>query len=188
MQIVTLTEQVFAQSCKKLAAAVATQPNIVLSIAKGGVYLMENFKHNALIQPEVWGVLKPKNRSKKLSEFSAVKLLLKTLPYRFTNRIRVREFLKTKKIYSQPKQVWFETLKLTLGKAPIKEILIIDDALDTGNTAYWAKQLVQQKFPKAVVKIAVIAWTKEDAIIKPDYFLYKNKLVRFPWSADYKKI
>ena len=41
-------------------------------------------------------------------------------------------------------------------------------------------------FPNAQIKNAVISWTIESSIIKPDYYLFKNVLVRFPWSKDYK--
>ena len=36
------------------------------------------------------------------------------------------------------------------------------------------------------IKILVIVNTREDSIVKPDVVKYKNVLVRFPWSKDFK--
>ena len=69
----------------------------------------------------------------------------------------------------------------------IKNILIVDDAIDTGKTMFIVKNNLKQKFPEAKIEIAVLAWTIDSSIVKPDYYLYKNTLLRFPWSNDYKQ-
>ena len=72
------------------------------------------------------------------------------------------------------------------SKEEVKNILIIDDAIDTGKTMFIVKSNLNKLFPNAQIKNAVISWTIESSIIKPDYYLFKNVLVRFPWSKDYK--
>ena len=67
-----------------------------------------------------------------------------------------------------------------------KSILIIDDAIDSGKTMFVVNENIKRRFPKAKIKIAVISWTLNESIIKPDFYLYKNILVRFPWSLDFK--
>ena len=72
------------------------------------------------------------------------------------------------------------------SNSKVKNILIIDDAIDTGRTIFVVLNNLKRQFPEANIKMAVIAWTIEDSIVKPDYFIFKNDLIRFPWSKDYK--
>ena len=53
-------------------------------------------------------------------------------------------------------------------------------------TQFIIKNNLSKLFVNTRIKIAVISWTIESSIIKPDYFMFKNVLVRFPWSKDYK--
>ena len=69
----------------------------------------------------------------------------------------------------------------------VKSILIIDDAIDTGRSMFVVKNNLKTLFPNAQIKTAVISWTLENSIEKPDYYIFKNVLVRFPWSKDYKQ-
>ena len=48
------------------------------------------------------------------------------------------------------------------------------------------KNNLKKLFPNAAIKTAVVSWTIETSVVKPDYYLFKNTLVRFPWSKDYK--
>ena len=73
-----------------------------------------------------------------------------------------------------------------LPNRDLHNILILDDALDTGKTMYVIKSQLHEKYPNAKITTAVIAWTIEQSIVQPDYYIYKNTLVRYPWSKDYK--
>ena len=78
-------------------------------------------------------------------------------------------------------------INFDLGKKDIiKKILIIDDAIDTGKTMFIVENSLRKLLPNTQIKTAVISWTIENSIVKPDYYLFKNCLVRFPWSKDYK--
>ncbi|WP_342462768.1 phosphoribosyltransferase [Geobacillus sp. FSL K6-0789] len=64
-------------------------------------------------------------------------------------------------------------------------ILIVDDALDTG---YSIKSLIERigNYNEKNIKIAVINHSDTRSIIKPHYHIYSNKIVQFPWSTDSK--
>lgn len=67
-------------------------------------------------------------------------------------------------------------------------ILLIDDAIDTGATIHILRQYLQQRFPEATVRVAVITVTTEHPVSDAHFYLYHNRtLCRFPWSNDYRR-
>ena len=68
------------------------------------------------------------------------------------------------------------------------EILVIDDAIDSGDTLAAIVKTLRQTNPYVSVSIAVITETTRRPRIRANYTLYRNRtLIRFPWSNDYKK-
>ena len=70
-------------------------------------------------------------------------------------------------------------------------ILIIDDALDTGMTiSYTLCELEKYLEPRCLEGIdrsyryAVLTSTYKHPVITPNYTLYKRKILRFPWAFD----
>ena len=117
------------------------------------------------------------------------KYLVKLLPYFVLNRLRIYESAKARKLKSKMSLTELSKININLNYSPkqsVKNILIVDDAVDTGRTMYLVKNNLKKQFPEASVKIAVLSWTMEDSIVKPDFYIFKNVLVRFPWSKDYK--
>lgn len=69
----------------------------------------------------------------------------------------------------------------------VPEVLLIDDAVDSGTTARGVIDAVLRANPKARVKLMAITVTTESPLVMADYYTYNNgTLVRFPWSKDYK--
>lgn len=66
-----------------------------------------------------------------------------------------------------------------------QNILIVDDAVDSGATLLAVVEAVRIDMPGAEVRSAVITQTTPSPVITPDYTLYNNRtLIRFPWSMD----
>ena len=66
-------------------------------------------------------------------------------------------------------------------------ILVIDDAIDSGDTLSAIASTLRHRNPEATVCIAVMTETTADPCIRANYALYRNRtLIRFPWSNDYK--
>ncbi len=189
MQVVTLDKETFINKCSELSAKIETPPELIVGILNGGRYIVDEIKvhfngsKNYLVQPK---------RKIGLLDYFAHSFVLKFLSNRVLNNLRIYLDKKARKNIS----------RLSLGRLSedilnfnfdddfdnksIKNILIVDDAIDTGRTMFIVKNNLSRLFPKAEIKMAVISWTIETSIIKPDYYVFKKVLVRFPWSKDYK--
>ncbi len=74
-----------------------------------------------------------------------------------------------------------------LQNKEVPNILMIDDAIDSGDTLYAITETLKRVNPKSAIRIAVMTETTAHPRICADYTLYRNKtLIRFPWSNDYK--
>lgn len=70
----------------------------------------------------------------------------------------------------------------------IKNIVIVDDSVDTGNSVLAVKRLISSDFPLANIKIAAInVWSKSENLIATDFYIYQNAMMRTPMSKDSKE-
>ena len=67
-----------------------------------------------------------------------------------------------------------------------KRILLVDDSVDTGNTIKKCENKLSEIFPSSDIVTASYN-TMSTSIIYPDYYLYKDTMIRGPWSSDSKK-
>lgn len=190
MKVITLEENSFFEKCIELTSKLDLQPDLIVGILNGGGHIVDNIKSQSNFEPNIFQFVKVQ-RETTLKNYAIIDFFLKSLPYSVLNVIRIFEsFLVRKSIENLNK----ETLslreidfKFSLNtKKDIKTILIIDDAIDTGKTMFTVKNNLSKMFSGAEIKTAVIAWTIDTSIEKPDYYLFKNVLIRFPWSKDYK--
>lgn len=66
----------------------------------------------------------------------------------------------------------------------LKNILIVDDIADSGETLDAVLKLLRQKYPNCNYKCATIFY-KNSSITKPDFFIkHTNKWIDFFWEAD----
>lgn len=69
-----------------------------------------------------------------------------------------------------------------------KKIILVDDSVDTGNSMKQCKEEVSRFFKCSEVKIAALnVFSKSEDIVKTDYYLYKNIILKGPWSNDSKE-
>lgn len=105
--------------------------------------------------------------------------------------ILLRKFEVNFKLYKNKKKRYLE-IKGIIN--PAENYLIVDDSLDTGYTINeLVDKLLQLGVERKNIKIAVInvlSMPKLRPVILPDYYIYKNIHIQYPWSADsieYKK-
>ena len=188
MKVVTLNNQAFAAKCTELAEKIPKNIDLIVGVLGGGGYVVDEirteFSSTEIRFAEI-------NREQELKDNVLVRFLLRILPYGVLNTLRVVESKRIKKklkfIESDDltqHNVSFDTSGLDTTK--VKNILIVDDAIDSGSTMIKVKRKMEAHFQDSKIITAVISWTIHDALLKPDYYLYKNTLVRFPWSKDYK--
>lgn len=66
-----------------------------------------------------------------------------------------------------------------------KNVLIVDDSVDTGNTAKQVYDYINKCFNNKVIKFASINYfDKSKEIFEVDYTLYHNHIIIGPWSKD----
>ncbi|WP_299552145.1 phosphoribosyltransferase family protein [Seonamhaeicola sp.] len=189
MEVVTLNHKDFKLKCAELVSKIETQPDLIVGVLNGGGYILNAIKGHNDLNGVAFNSVK-QQRDSKFKNNIIVKSILKRLPYRISNSIRVFESENAKKTINKINLKDLSDISLDLNTASgiiePKYVLIVDDAIDTGKAMYITKNSLSKLFPKAKIETAVISWTIDASIIKPDYYLYKNILVRFPWSKDYK--
>lgn len=67
-----------------------------------------------------------------------------------------------------------------------KKVLVIDDAIDSGDTIVSCIQFIEKHSAPSELKVASITVTFSNPRIFPDYSLFKRTIVRFPWAPDVK--
>ncbi len=192
MKVITLNKKDFLSKCKELINEVDVAPDLVIGILNGGGYLVEAFKEDVHYKTKRFEQIKLQRVVESIKNNPILKILFKLLPYIILDKLRNHESIKDRKSIDSMNLVELANIKIdfkissTSNNKLIKTILIIDDAIDTGRTVFVVKSNLKKVFPEVEIKIAVISWTLEASIIAPDYYIYKNILVRFPWSKDYK--
>ncbi|MDE7154721.1 MAG: phosphoribosyltransferase domain-containing protein, partial [Muribaculaceae bacterium] len=66
--------------------------------------------------------------------------------------------------------------------ARCQNILIVDDAIDTGKTLL----SILNELNNVNFKTAVLTVTIDNPKVTPHYNLFKNVILRFPWARDAK--
>lgn len=190
MDVITLTYSKAEQCAEMLINEIDFHPDLVIGVLNGAKFLIEEFKKSEKFTSSCFVEVKLQRESEKMKRNKIVSIILKILPYSLLNRLRIIE---SEKVKSKIKKIDFLELNskiVILDNLPnidVKKILIIDDALDSGKTIYLIKNELTKKYPNLTeIKSAVIAWTIDQSIVKPDYYVYKNTLVRYPWSKDFK--
>ncbi|MDM1297855.1 hypothetical protein HXZ94_05005 [Empedobacter falsenii] len=126
---------------------------------------------------------RPSTKSKKKN--SIVKYLLKNLfkilPQFFLNQVRIYEhkFLMNNK--NQDREVHFPQ-NSDFNK--YDKILVVDDAVDSGYTLKNVVEKLEKNNSSAKIYSLAVVVTDKNAVKIPDYYLYSDVLIRFPWSLD----
>lgn len=184
MKVLTLSEGLFKESCRKLQdLSQSFNPDLILGIANGGVHVAEN------MFPEIahYSVNLKRPSSNTKNKFPQIFSLINKLPLQLLNVLRIIE---AKILLLQPRHEKTITLEPYIKDyiAGAQRILIIDDAVDSGVTLKSIYNAVNNvKGKTSQVKTGAITVTTKHPVIFPDYYLYNNRtLIRFPWSMDLK--
>ncbi|MEZ5690276.1 MAG: phosphoribosyltransferase [Rickettsiales bacterium] len=195
LKVITLDQKEFTQAARGLndAVFVGFKPDVIVGIRTGGYILAEIMSKEAGDIP-LLAISKQRASTKTKSKVKGLKNLLGSLPYCITDQLRIVEH---KKLNSKPpipdrnfvpNHKELEELRNFLKNNKIKNILIVDDAVDSGATMLAVYELIYAEAgEECSVKTAAITVTTENPLIKTDYTLYQNVLCRLPWSFDFKK-
>lgn len=190
MKVETLDEKQVSIALTQLVQKIDFRPELIVGILNGSAEIIKYLKQQDKFSESVFYQVKLQRKQETVKRKKIMRFLAKQLPYFIVDFLRKLESAKARKSIAAITKENLEKAKIipieiALKKEP-QTILIIDDAIDTGKTMYVVKKQLQQKFPKATVYVACIAWTLTEAIVKPNYFWKKEVLIRYPWSKDYK--
>lgn len=196
MIVITLLGSDFSKSCALLSQKISKvyNPDLVIGVLTGGGYVgREVFKALPSIPKRRYTEIKIQRSGTKRKEKGLLKQVLKYSPTFLLNWLRMLEsvVLEKKAQKHNPKRsgtiVIPSDINSFLKESP-KNILLVDDAIDSGATLNLLKEYLELHYNNAAIKIAVITVTTPHPIIDADFCLYHDRvLVRFPWSNDIKK-
>lgn len=185
MRVVTLDDTQFAAHCARLAQlAEADGPyDAVVGIVTGGEYVARAMApHTGTANVITVRRQRPSTRRKG----GMFRCVVKCLPRRILDLLRIVEsrILATRRDTPPPETPVIIPQQLSWAK----RILVVDDAIDSGHTMAAVVNAIAARCPQAVIHTAVITVTTSGPSFRPDHTLYDNgTLIRFPWSADFKR-
>ena len=67
----------------------------------------------------------------------------------------------------------------------VKKILVVDDSVDTGYSIKFVKEEIEKYFISAEVRVAALNYFEKSInVVKTDYYLYNDTMLKGPWSND----
>ena len=195
MNVITLDKPEFESACDELAVKIAETGNVTALIGvRAGGATVAKLVFNYLQQQE-----------KKLEYYEAgaaryataaknshgIKGIFKYIPVVFLDWLRIAEHyivnLRMKLSAEAERSVCLDDgLVDYLNGLKHGRLFIIDDAIDSGATVKVLRDEIKLIKPDLEVKVAVLVVTQKKPLVTPDVCLYRNVLLRFPWSSDFK--
>jgi hypoxanthine phosphoribosyltransferase len=182
-KVITLNYSQFEHHCYKLEELVRAEnfcPDMVVGIRTGGLLIAE-LMFSDVPHSDVT-LRRPSTKAK----FKFLNRIFHAMPYRMLDCLRIFEaWMLNCKQAPQPRDISNIVIEDAVRQA--RNILIVDDAVDSGQTLEAATRAIRQAAPTAEVRTAAITVTTNNPMVMPDTFIYNNlTLIRFPWSLDMK--
>lgn len=189
MRVITLNNKAFKQRSSELVAKIDFHPDIIIGVQNGGAFVLNEFKISGKFERADFEVVKIQRKDNFKNNFFA-KLFLKYIPLKLADRLRVYEHSQVMDSLRSLTKEQLLSLEINSDIKPsktLKSILLVDDAIDTGSTMFVVKNNLVRIFGDRQIKTAVISWTISESIVKPDFYIFNDVLVRYPWSKDFKE-
>ncbi|HET7690650.1 MAG TPA: phosphoribosyltransferase family protein [Nocardioidaceae bacterium] len=179
--------QTFEADCLELARQVSVfDPDVVVGVRRGGAEVSRSIQESGLVPAryvEV-GAARPATRVKERSRLST---LLQRLPVHLRNLLRILEHRvrvwRFSRKHRSPGRSVLLPPEATSAVREARRILIVDDAVDSGQTLLAVTEAIGAE-TSAQVRTAALTVTFPRPLLEPDFFLHRGVLLRFPWSAD----
>lgn len=194
MKVIDFTNNDFVRfSCELKKLISPTQPVVVIGVANGGVPLADHFSkylsnnHQNSVSSFVVKCQRNSTKPKSSSLGKAVFSIIQFFPKIILNYARVIEFymLNRSKGKLSQRVVVDSTIPNNYDLSS-SIVVIIDDAIDSGSSIVAVKSFLEEQYRLKEVLVATVVVTTSSPLINPNFSLYSNVLVRFPWSKDSK--
>ena len=184
MELLELSKKSLQETNKELYNLIIKYYNydLVIFIAKGSYLIGKDLaKLNNVPLLEIFATRKGGKFKKIISPF------LRVIPKKIKNVLRKKEFNSNYHEKNNERDIMFDEVIWSKYKNK-KNILLVDDSVDTGYSIKYAKEKIDNFFNNSTVKVAAInCFTKSKKIINTDYYLYLDKMLLGPWSNDSKE-
>lgn len=182
MNFIELSAENASRETKKLADIIRQQytPDAVVFVAKGayriGLELGEIFDVPVL---EIFA----ERKHSALKRFAAP--LLQILPRKLKFIMRNMEIKKGTHKNEPDRNVFWGKIPEEARDISFKNILLVDDSCDTGNTFIQCIVEIRKQFPEAEIKTAAInVFSASQRIFNTDFYIYTDHIISGPWSND----
>lgn len=197
MQVITLNPTEFDTHAAMLANTVeggsTERFDAIVAVRRGGSFVcdafLRHFPRNRYGARFDISLQRPSTKRKG----GVIAKVLKCLPRPLLNAMRMAEsaVLEWKRRHSEPKPAPYvevsDGLISIMSQKKNPEILVIDDAIDSGDTLAAIVKALKGINTDARIRTSVMTETTRSPRIRADYTLYRNRtLIRFPWSNDYR--
>ena len=157
------------------------KPDLIVYIAKGG-YLIGCSLQSVFDVP-LCGIFAERASNGIKEKLSKLLVLLPGWLCNLLRRIEI--YSNFHKKHSDRKVTFDNSWHNIIDLGKIKNILLVDDSIDTGWSMHQVRQVLQEKVPGADIKIFVLnEMSAKKPIVKADFKLYENKILRTPMSKD----
>lgn len=111
--------------------------------------------------------------------------ILKCFPSKLKKALRSFEIKSDVHSAHSDRNVYWGYIPPEAADKEFRNIILVDDACDTGNTFKQCVDMIKHTYPQANVKTAAInVFSSSLLIFKTDYFLYRDCMLSGPWSND----
>lgn len=153
--------------------------DLVIFIASGAYLIGEHLSqlnHVPLIE------ISAKREGGKIKKYFS--FILKLIPKKIRLLLRKKELNSGVHENNTERKVYYDT-EIWEKYKKCKNILLVDDSIDTGYSMDSCYSQIRKHFNKARVKIAALNYfEKSKKIIKCDFHIYKDTILIGPWSND----
>ena len=113
-----------------------------------------------------------------------LKPFLRCVPKSILIKMRQKEMNSTYHETNSDRNVSYSKINFEKYKDS-KNILLVDDSIDSGNSIVEAKKKLVEIFKNSDIRVAVFN-TMNKSTIKPEFTLYNDFMICGPWSSDSK--
>lgn len=164
---------------------------LVLGVKEGGIILAKKvyqfFADKKSLQVDLNFVTcqRPSTKVKKKNKRTEqlMKSIFQYTPRIVLNQLRVIEHqLLSGKKQNPTREMSSEE---NINYSAYSKIMIVDDAVDSGYSLKHIIEFINQQVDQTteIATLAVVV-TQKEPVVKPNFYLYKEVLIRFPWSLD----
>ena len=184
MELLELSKKNLREKNKELYEKIIKEYNydLVIFIARGSYLIGKDLAElNKASLLEIFATRKGGKLKKLISP------ILVIIPKGLKNLLRKKEFNSNYHEKNSERSITFDE-KVWNKYKDAKNILLVDDSVDTGYSIKYAKEEIEKFFDGATVKVAAINYfDKSKSIVDTDFYLYNEKMLLGPWSNDSKE-